>query len=212
MTPSPFTVYDAVVSLAGSDTNDALTTRLRGEFLARTGSFTSDDPWFERRSRAFWDDALTRGGLGQHFASSLAPAEAKVARTFARAHRGLFEVRPESGTRVGFRDLWSSAVFWVDAFDPSMNAGIFHHEGGLADARLVANDEGSVAVLPGAFFHPDDATPSIGLVLDEARARGMTTDQTLDALLSMEMRFSTLSRVKASYAYRLGSEVKTRGA
>jgi len=212
VTPSPFAVYDAVVSLAGSPTNDALTADLRAAFLARTGSFTPDDACFERRTRAFWDDALTRGGLGARFAAQLSEAEAKVARSFSHAHRGLFEVLPESGTRVTFRDLWSSAVFWVDAFDPSMNAGIFHHEGGLADARLVANDEGLVAVLPGAFFHPDDATPSIALVLDEARARGMGSDATLDALLAMEMRFSTLSRVKASYAYRLPPPPKPPGS
>lgn len=196
-------MYDAVVSLAGATANEPHVSALRAAFCARTGAFGPDDPWFERRSRAFWDDALTQGGLGARLAESLSPPEGAIARSFAFAHRGLFEVRPEAGTRVSFRDLVSAAVFWVDAFDPAMNAGIFHHEGGLADARLVASAEGVVAVLPGAFFHPDDATAPILRVIEEARTRAMTNDETLDALMAMELRFSTLSRVKASYAYRL---------
>ena len=207
MSPSPFAVYDALVSLAGHPSNEPWLSSLREAFFARTGAFSSDDPWFERRTRAFWDDAVTRapGGLGERFAPELGPAEAKVARSFARAHRGLFLLEPEE-TRVRFVDLVSDAVFWVEAFDSSTKAGIFHHEGGLCDARLVASSEGVVAMLPGAFFHPHDATPSVRNVLEEARARGMGTHATLDTLLVMEHRLCTLSRVKPSFAYRFGPE------
>lgn len=204
MSPSPFAVYDAVVALAGHPTHEPLVHALQEIFFTRTGAFSSDDPWFERRTRAFWDDALTRGGLATRLAPELSADEARVARTFARAHRGLFSIEPED-ERVRFHDLVSDAVFWVESFDFASKAGIFHHEGGLCDARLVASDEAVVAMLPGAFFHPDDATPSVRLVLEEAKARGMDTQTTLDALLTMELRLCTLSRVKASFAYRLSS-------
>lgn len=203
MSVSPFAVYESLLALAGEPQNDVRVGELRAEFFRRTGAFSAADPFYERRTRAFWDFALTTGGLARELSPRLPEAERRVARTFSRAHRGLFEVTPERGTRVHFEDLWSGAAFFVDAFDVATNAGIFHHEGGLADARLVASPEGVVALLSGVFFHPHDATTHIGEVLREARARGMTRDATLDALLGMELRLATLSRVKASYAYTL---------
>src|SRR5580700_5242471 len=36
------------------------TASMRRAFEERTGAFGPDDPWFEARSRAFWDDVMTR--------------------------------------------------------------------------------------------------------------------------------------------------------
>jgi hypothetical protein len=198
----PFAVYEAVLARAGSAAHAHRVVRLRDAFAQRTGAFSSEDPWFERRSRAFWDDALTRGGLGEALALELPDEMRATATRFSTAHRGLFdlEVSPEG---VRFRDEWSGVELFVSVFDEATRAGIFRHQGGLADARLVADDAGAVYMLPGAFFHPDDATPSIEAVVDEAKRRGMSKDAALDALLLMEHRLVTLSRVKASYAYRL---------
>jgi hypothetical protein len=198
----PFAVYEAVLARAGSAVHAPRVRRLRDAFAQRTGAFSSEDPWFERRSRAFWDDALTRGGLGEALSPEIPEEMRSTAASFSTSHRGLFDldVSPEG---VRFRDEWSGAEFFVSVFDEATRAGIFRHQGGLADARLVADENGVVYMLPGAFFHPDDATPSIELVVDEAKRRGMSKDEALDALLLMEHRLVTLSRVKASYAYRL---------
>jgi hypothetical protein len=59
-----------------------------------------------------------------------------------------------------------------------------------------------VALLPGAVFHPREATSAIPPVLDAARSRSLPTRDTLDALLRMERMLRSLSRVKAAYAYR----------
>jgi hypothetical protein len=65
-----------------------------------------------------------------------------------------------------------------------------------------ADEPLEVALLPGAIYHPHDATSAIEQVIGAARARDLTTDDTLDALLRMERSLRALSRVKAAYAYR----------
>ena len=69
-----------------------------------------------------------------------------------------------------------------------------------------------VGILPGALFHPEDATEAIEQILDVARERTMETDDVLDALLRMELSLRSLSRVKPGYAYRVQALVDTRSA
>ncbi|HQY64846.1 MAG: hypothetical protein IPF92_09000 [Myxococcales bacterium] len=196
-----FAAYDALVALAGAPAHAARVERLRTAFGERAGTFSLAD---ERRTRAFWDTALTRGGLARELGPTLAADLRPAARSLTTAHRGLFQLFPDSGARhVAFEDLWSGARFRVEAFDDASAAGIFRHEGGLCDARLVASEAGEVALLPGAFFHPEDATPFALEVLVEGRARGLALEEVGDALLLMEHRLATLSRVKAGFAYRL---------
>ena len=38
---------------------------MRAEFQRRTGTFGPEDPWFENRARAFWDDALVTQGAAR---------------------------------------------------------------------------------------------------------------------------------------------------
>ncbi|HEX4446565.1 MAG TPA: hypothetical protein VH044_07515, partial [Polyangiaceae bacterium] len=72
--------------------------------------------------------------------------------------------------------------------------------------RIAASAEPLVvALLPGAIFHPPHATEAIAGVLEAARARGLATHETLDALLRMERSLRALSRVKTAYAYRAGA-------
>jgi hypothetical protein len=59
-----------------------------------------------------------------------------------------------------------------------------------------------VALLPGALFHPPEATAAIEAVLVAARDQGLGTDDALDALMRMERTLRSLARVKATYAYR----------
>jgi hypothetical protein len=57
-------------------------------------------------------------------------------------------------------------------------------------------------LLPGAVFHPRQATAAIVPVLAAARTAALQVDETLDKLLLMERSLRSLSRVKPAYAYR----------
>jgi hypothetical protein len=198
---TPFDVYERIVALAATAPHTARLAAMRAEFEARTGAFGAEDPWFEARSRAFWDDALTRQRFARDVAASLAEAERAWALAFDRAHRGLFRAKENAGTWV-LCDEWSGAELLVDAADDGSREAL-HAAAGLFDARVAAIDEPlSVAILPGALFHPENATESIASVLDAARGRALEADDVLDALMRMERRFRSLSRVKAGYAYR----------
>jgi hypothetical protein len=171
---------------------------LRREFEARTGEFSPDDAWFEVRSRAFWSDAITRSRFGREVEASLDPHERRWLGPLERAHRGLFRV--EGRLLV---DVWSGAVFGPTVVDDASRAELDAGAGLLFDARVVGSDDPHcVALLPGAVFHPREATAAIESVLVAARNATFSTHDTLDRLLLMERTLRSLSRVKAAYAYR----------
>jgi hypothetical protein len=107
-------------------------------------------------------------------------------------------------------DVWSGAEIVVTAMDDASHAELEAAAGQLLDARVVGAAESAddasrgvvVALLPGAVFHPPHAAPAIHDVLSAARASGLSTHDTLDALLRMERTLRALSRVKTAYAYR----------
>ena len=161
---------------------------MRDAFQRRTGAFGPEDPWFEMRSRAFWDDALTTQGFGG---------------LFPRSHRGFFvtaEVDDRGATLV---DLWSGAELYVHHLDETQALALEHAEGAF-DARVVAyGDPASLFVLPGAYHHSPDALDPAAVVLAGARDRGIPTGDALDALMRMDLVFRSSSRVKASFAYKV---------
>jgi hypothetical protein len=186
-----------VVSLGGSPSRAGLVAEMRARFEATTGAFAPDDAWFEARSRAFWCDAVTRGRFGRAVAAELTEGERAWLVPLERAHRGLFRAE---GTAL--RDAWSGAEFVATLVDDGSRAELDAAEGQMVDARLVGAGPAIVAFLPGALFHPPEATAAIQTVLDAARARGLATDDALDALMRMERTLRSLARVKAAYAYR----------
>ena len=100
-------------------------------------------------------------------------------------------------------DVWSGAEIVVTSLEDESRTELDAGEDALFDARVAASAEPLVvALLPGAIFHPPHATEAIGGVLEAARARGLSTHETLDALLRMERSLRALSRVKTAYAYR----------
>jgi len=119
-------------------------------------------------------------------------------------------------------DEWSGAELAVTTCDDETLAELATAGGQLFDARVVGcagdpsrdgsadtNSSGGsagsgfvIALLPGAVFHPREATAVIGPVLAAARSRSLPTDDALDALLRMERTLRSLSRVKPAYAYR----------
>ncbi len=212
-----------IVQLGGAPERAARVAELRAGFEARTGSFVPEDAWFEERSRAFWSEALTRGRFGRAVEVDLDEDERRWLGPLERAHRGLFRLKRLAGvprearTATGgdtLADVWSGAEFRVTLLDelgtrPELEASLGSadgHGGQLFDARVVAvvgaGEPLCVALLPGPVFHSREATAPIHAVLDAARDREMKTEDVLDSLLRMERTLRSLSRVKASYAYR----------
>ncbi|MGO8998927.1 MAG: hypothetical protein ACLQVI_36845 [Polyangiaceae bacterium] len=198
-----FEAYDAILALGATSERATRVAEMRREFERRTGEFVPEDAWFEARSRAFWDDAVTTQGFAREVEAGL-PADATPWITrLERAHRGLF-VTASSSTRADpvLRDLWGGAELVVHTVDDAMRDALAAAVAPF-DARLVGSDDPPrVALLPGAVFHPAEAAEPIAAVLKHARAEERSGDDVLDALLRMERGFRASARVKASYAYR----------
>ncbi len=195
--------FDGIVAVGGRPAHESRIAELSRAFQERTGSFRPDEPWFEVRSRAFWDDALTRGGFAREALAELPPRLHAWAVALGRAHRGLFVTMPPSHGRRVLRDAWGGAEFFVDEIDEATQDALVAAAAPF-DGRLVAlGDPPRVALLPGAVFHPADAVQALEKVLDAAREQGLPADEVLDALLRMELSLRKLSRVKPAYAYRV---------
>jgi len=195
-----------IVQLGGASERSDAVAALRASYEARTGAFVPEDTWFEERSRAFWCDAVTVGRFGRQVEEALTDHERVWLKPLERSHRGLF--RAEGEVLV---DVWSGAELLVTQLEDSSRAELDASSGQLFDARVVGHDDPFViALLPGAVFHPRDATACIPPVLAAAHEQKMRTDETLDALLRMNRALRSLSRVKVGYAYR--PEALSRGA
>ncbi|HXX67937.1 MAG TPA: hypothetical protein VEK07_12175 [Polyangiaceae bacterium] len=187
-----------IVQLGGAPEQAGRVAELRRAFESSTGAFVPEDPWFEERSRAFWCDAVTRGRFGRQVEQALTAAERSWLVPLERAHRGLF--RTQGRVLI---DVWSGAELLPTLVPDDSRAELDAAAGQLFDARVVgASDPTLVVLLPGAIFHPRHAAAAIATVLAAARAAGMSTTETLDALLRMERTLRAFSRVKAAYAYR----------
>jgi hypothetical protein len=194
-----FEAYDAILALGASPERAARVAEMRAAFEKRTGEFQPEDPWFEARSRAFWDDAVTTQGFAREALAALPEAGRPWVARLGRAHRGLFERAGEGPVLV---DLWGGAEVRVHDLDAATRDAL-RAASAPFDARLVGSDDPPrVTMLPGAVFHPADAAEPIRAVLARAREEGRTTGDVLDALLRMERGLRASARVKASYAYR----------
>ncbi len=161
--------------------------------------------FFEARSAAFWDDALTRGAFGRELSSELGPDARAAVEPLARAHRGIFRVEPD-GDRFLLVDEWSGAELSARPTTNGLRDALVSAAGetpSLVDGRVVGlPEQGSIELLPGALFHAADAIGPIRSLLPEARAQKLTTHELCDALLRMDHALRSLSRVKAAFAYR----------
>jgi hypothetical protein len=194
-----------MVGLGDSGDLGARALGMRDEFQRRTGLFSAEDPWFETRARAFWDDALTTQGFALLASRILGKDSRPVAEAIVHAHRGLFVVEEthEQGGRL--LDLWSGAELIVSYLD-SAQALSFEHGDGAIDARVTRAPSGpQLFVLPGAYHHAADALEPAMDVLAVAKERGLGTQAALDSLLRMDLVLRSSSRVKAAFAYRAES-------
>jgi hypothetical protein len=171
-------------------------------FEERTGAFGPDDAWFESRSRAFWDDAMTRQNAASRVRDALDDEERRWADALPRAHRGLFRSREEEDGTV-LSDILSGAELLVHEVDEA-SCDALASTGAFFDGTVAAvASPARLALLPGAIFHPEEAEDAIVAVVKAARARGVAHATLLDGLLRMERGLRVLSRVKPSYAYRI---------
>jgi hypothetical protein len=191
-----------IAELGGAKERQARVSAMRAAFEARTGAFAPEDGWFEERSRAFWSDSVTSGRFGREVEEALTPEERAWLGALEHAHRGLF--RAESGVRGRtLVDVWSGAEIALTLVGDESQAELDAATGQLVDARIVGGSDPLVlALLPGAIFHPRNATEVIEQLVKTAHARALATHEALDALLRMERTLRALSRVKATYAYR----------
>jgi hypothetical protein len=212
ITMTLFEAYDAILALGASRERALRVAEMRREFERRTGEFSPEDPWFEARSRAFWDDAVTT----QRFAEEVAQALPEAARAWVprlgKAHRGLFVAVPgAAGEAPILRDLWGGAELVVHLLDAATKDAV-RAAAAPFDARLVGTDDPPrVGMLPGAVFHAADAAQAIAAVVDRAKAEKRSGHDVLDALLRMERGYRASARVKAAYAYR-ADRLGPRGA
>src|SRR5438445_9699924 len=118
--------FEAMVEQGTSPAFAPRVASMRSAFEARTGAFTPEDAWFDERSRAFWDDAVTHHSFAREASARLPDAARALAPSFERAHRGLFTAeRAEArGARRILRDAWSGAAFAVDEIDEGMHDAI----------------------------------------------------------------------------------------
>lgn len=189
---------DAMLALAGAPARQDRVLAMRAAFEARTGSFSPRESFFEARSAAFWDDALTRGAFGRELAAELPDEARALVEPFARAHRGLFQVTPE-GDAFAMVDVFCGAEFLAEPSTAGLRDAL-ETAAGLVDARVVG--AGRIVVLPGALFHHADALEPMLALLPEARSRALATHDLCDAMMRMDHAFRTLSRVKPAFAYR----------
>jgi hypothetical protein len=214
VTPALSAVYEELLQRASSAPWRERAEALKEDFLRRTSSTggksglsepprAAENRESEERLRAAWDDVLTRGGLAGEIADELDdPSERALARVLSRAHRGLFRLTVQNGHGI-VADVVSGASFLLIRRDDIGRAvAATSDETALFEARVVAATDGC-AMLPGVIFHPPDATPHIHRIVAAARSRGMPEEELCDALLRMHHAFSTLSRVKIAYAYKL---------
>lgn len=199
--------YEAIVCLGDSGNLGVEAARMRREFQRRTGAFGPEDPWFESRARAFWDDALSTQGFASLAAERLDERARALARSLGRAHRGFFVVEEVDDRGACLVDVWSGAELLVRHIDDTQALTLEHAEGAM-DARVAAGPSGSdLFLMPGAYHHAADALEPAIDVLAAAHERGMTTQHALDALMRMDLVFRSSSRVKVAFAYRVESLV-----
>jgi hypothetical protein len=201
--PSFASTFETFVADAGSSLEAERITELHRAFEKRTGAFGPDDPWFESRSRAFWDDVMTRQSAFEGVLAGMKDDDPRRpwAVALKRSHRGLFRWRMDEHGLL-LVDVWSGIELVVDEVDLASRDALSSPSGPFDGTVVATTDPLRLALLPGSIFHPEDAEPAIADVVALARKRRMRAGAVLDALLRMELSLRVLSRVKPSYAYR----------
>lgn len=174
----------------------------REAYAARTGSFLPEEPFYEERLRAAFDDALTSWGTPPGALLSRWPGEPRAA-SMQRAWRSLFSVTSVSaGASVKegalVRAPLTGAELRVSTVD---GLGSRLRDGDLFEGRVFVH-EGSVLAMPGAVFFERDAHQAIEAIVGEAARHRVSSDALCDSLLRMQMRLFRQPALRVHHVYR----------
>lgn len=183
--------YEELMTRGGAPEHEAEVRARRSAFEKRTGAFGVDDPWFDARSKAFWDDALVRG-FARLVQGEVSESSAAHVAAIERAHRGLFLAREIGGP------ILECAI--TGAAFPLTGAPL--GEGFVQGWVAGAASPREIVLLPGAITHAPEATGAIESLLERAAALRLRKDDLLDALLRMDRTLQAMPRPKAQLAYR----------
>jgi hypothetical protein len=205
VTPGLSLVYDALLQLAAAGPLRARADRLRDRFRRRAGGFDPAHPKAEAREAAAWEGALVGGGLALELAPSLKrELERELAALIGRAQRGLFRLVVGPGA-VYAEEQWRGGSFVLLAADGVAQGARAAPPSGASFVGHIAAAADGCVFLPGLVWLPEEATPLLGPLLDEARRLGAPFDDVADALLRMDHALATLARVRPHYAFRLAA-------
>jgi hypothetical protein len=205
VTPGLATVYDALLQRAAAGPLRPRADGLRRRFARRAGVFDPAHPKAEAREAAAWAGALAGGGLAAALAPSFDDERARaLALLIGRAQRGLFRLVVR-GPHAYAEERWRGGAFMLLAADDvAQGARRAPPSAACFVGHVVAAADGC-ALLPGLVWLPDEATPHLDALLDEARRLGPPFDDVADALLRMDHALATLARVRPQYAFRVAA-------
>ncbi|MCW5789196.1 MAG: hypothetical protein KIT72_02135 [Polyangiaceae bacterium] len=195
-------MYDELTERATEPPWSTRCQQLRAELVARCGGFEPDHPAAAARDAASLEHALVAGGLARAIGAELHdPSERAEALAIAGAIPALLLMEDHAGLLVA-HDVWSGAAWWIaPGDDVGRDLRPQLRDPPLVQCRLVVTDAGA-ALLPGVVFHAADAVETIQHTLARAAELQLSTAQVFEALLRMEHRFHSHTRIKVSYAYR----------
>jgi hypothetical protein len=199
-------VLDRVIAFAARGEDELV--KAREEWAEKAGRVFDDDALYEERTTAFleWyalERPLADGKLPvERFLAEgqLADDEAQWARSLARSHRSLFEVREVGEGHIMLDDLLGGGAFSVT--ERRRLPGVEPTE--IFEARLAANLGTPPELLfTRAFqFHPHEARAELKRQAERARKAGEARADTLFRLLRLRLKAVRYRHVAADKIYK----------
>jgi hypothetical protein len=171
----------------------------REAFAARTGTFSAEEPFYEERLRAAFDDALTAWGSppGVLLARWLERHDEPRAAAMARSWRSLFSVASVEDGALVRAPLTGGELRLSGGDGPASRL----RQGDLFEGRVFVHD-GAVLLMPGAIFFERDVHQAIDVIVAEAARHRRDSDALCDSLLRMQMRLFRQPALRVHHVYR----------
>lgn len=174
--------------------------RARDEFHRRTGPFEVGDPWYEERTRFFFEWYLADQGGARRWLDAHPDAtetERRAARALATSARSLYSVRePGADGVLVLDDRLAGGRFVLEASHaPPLSVG------DTFDGRLVALEV--LVLTKGIIFHPAQTFEALDALLAAVTPLEGDRVAILDGLLRMRMRLDRFTSIRARHIYRV---------
>jgi hypothetical protein len=194
-------LFEQVLAWAVEQRGEESMREARRSFEAATGPILEGARDYEQRIGHFWEQQLCTGESCPVAAYAAGHAElgANERRQLAgwlRSHRSLFEFEEHtaSGAVVRDRVLGGRYLFRPGEHDQKLASG------DCFDARLVPI--GDVLWLsPFRVYHPPEARPALGALLERVDRTALAHGELLDALLLMRSRYLQFESVRVEHVY-----------